>query len=236
MLEIKNVTYTAFSHKILNDLSFLFSPGKLYGLIGPNGSGKSTLLKNIAHIWKPSNGMILWKEQVLQTWSRQKISQHIHLVPQETNNCFSFTVEEIVSMGQYSLKEKNRECIEWALQIMGLEDIKSHSIHKISGGQRKRAFIARSLASQAPILLYDEPTTSLDIQHVQVIWQLLQKMKKNKTIIVATHALQEAAQCCDNLLVLKEGSLRVSGSPRASLHSDILQDVFNIHSANLAQP
>lgn len=230
MLRISQLRYSRRGQVLLRNISEKFEEGLIYGLLGPNGSGKSTLLKNISGIWKPDSGRVLWKEDNLHQMPRQEISQTVTLVPQSPVCHFSFCVEELVAMGRYShQKNGKREPIIRSMLSMDILHLRERSITEISGGERQRVYLARALATESPVLLLDEPTSSLDIQHQLQIWELLHKLKTRcRTIIVATHDIAMAKRYCDRILVLKCGDCVASGETSEVLSGELLEEVFGI--------
>jgi ABC-type cobalamin/Fe3+-siderophores transport system ATPase subunit len=199
MLRIENLKYK----NILKDISLTFEKGKLYCIIGPNGAGKTSLLKNIAGIWKPTRGNVLWEGENLHKKTRKEISQTVSLLSQCSEvPFFDFTVREIVSMGKYSgkgdVEEELRKVDGWHLR--------NKSINRISSGERQRIFLARSMVTEAPLMLLDEPTSSLDIKHQYDIFAILQALKKEKIIIMSIHDIYMAEKISDEIILLDKGS------------------------------
>ncbi|MFT4553794.1 MAG: ABC-type cobalamin/Fe3+-siderophores transport system ATPase subunit [Chlamydiales bacterium] len=230
MLQISKLRYSSRNQVLLRDISEKFEEGFIYGLLGPNGSGKSTLLKNISGIWKPDCGQVLWKKKNLHQMPRQEISQTVSLVPQSPVCHFSFCVEDLVAMGRYSHgKNSGENTVISSMKSMDVWHLKDRPISEISGGERQRVYLARALATESPILLLDEPSSSLDIQHQLQIWELLRSLKTlHRTIIVATHDIAMSKRYCDKILVLKDGACVASGQVEEILSSDLLHDVFGI--------
>lgn len=236
-LEITNLSYRQNNKTLLKQISLTFSTGNLYAILGPNGSGKSTLLKNLSGILTPTEGKVLWQEQDLLAQSRASISQTISLVPQNPAVPFDFTVWEIVAMGRYPYYSPrwNNRCylnptpIEWALSIVDLNHLKQRPLMSLSIGERQRAYIARSLATQSPILLLDEPTSNLDIVHQLEIWDFLKMWsRQGKIVITAVHDLAAAERFCDHFFILNEGKCAAQGKMEDSIPSHFLSSIFGV--------
>jgi ABC-type cobalamin/Fe3+-siderophores transport system ATPase subunit len=237
MLSISHISFTLKKRTLIHDITEDFHEGYIYGLLGPNGSGKSTLLRNIAGIWIPDHGEVLWQGKKIQKMPREFISKTITLVPQTSMCHFSFSVEEIVGMGRYAhfdTRNAGLDTIISAMDSMDVSHLRNRPITEISCGERQRVFLARALATESSILLLDEPTSSLDIQHQLLIWNLLRKLKEEgKTIIVATHDIVMARRYCDKLLILQEGRCVSKGSVKDALSKKTLEEVFSVREEDL---
>lgn len=231
-LEIRELTYCVNHQTLIDNISLHFKPGILYGILGPNGSGKSTFLKTLARIWTPSKGTLLWQGENLLQLSRLAMSQIISLVPQNPQLYFDFDVYHMVAMGCYphgSHSLESRQNIEKALRQVNGWHLRNQLISQLSGGERQRIYIARSLATQTPILLLDEPTSYLDLRHQLEIWQLLRLfLKEGKLIITAVHDLLAAQRFCDRLVILNEGKCRGVGTYEEIMTPSLLREIFGV--------
>ncbi len=216
----------------INEISLTFEPGKLYAIIGPNGSGKTTLLKAIAGISKSSSGKVLWQGRDLLQQTRAEISRTISLVPQNPVLQFNFPLIEFVSMGRYPYKytsNSHASNLEWALKSANVWEFRDRSIMELSSGERQRAFIARSLATNSPILMLDEPTASLDPYQQFTIWNLLSALaKQGKTVIVTTHDLPSVQNYCDQVVVLHHGQCVAAGPYNTIMTPELSLKVFRL--------
>lgn len=232
MLEIHNLSFKTSEKFLIQNISAEFFPGSIYGIIGPNGSGKTSLLKVLTGIWKPTSGTVSWQGQNLLTLDRQTISQTVSLVPQNAHVHFDFTVAEVVEMGTYPClnlrKAEKKKLVQWALELVDAWQLRNqHAIH-ISHGERQRMYIARSLVTQSPVLILDEPTSNLDIRHQLETWELLQRLKsQNKIIIITNHDLSSVDRYCDSIIVLNQG-LCVAKGPMTLITPTLLKEVFGI--------
>lgn len=230
----RSLCYAVDGSSLIQEISLEFSTGCLHGILGPNGSGKSTFLKTLAGIWKPSSGKVLWNGEELHEKERQYISCTISLVPQNPRPQFDFIAEDIVAMGRYSHGKaywdtREKPLVEKALQAVDAWHLRSRRITCLSQGERQRVYIARALATEAPVLVLDEPMTSLDIRHQLEIWQLLQKLvEQGKMVIITTHDLAIAEHYCQQIAVLNQGRCIGSGSFRELMTASLLQRVFGV--------
>src|SRR5262245_1103527 len=208
MLNTSGLAYAVQKKTLIKDICVQFYPGKIYGIIVPNGSGKTTLLKTVAGIRKPTMGSVLWQGRDLLSQSRQAISRTITMVPQNLQPTFDFTVEEFVAMGRYAHGRDgfNKGLIDKALHYVDAEAFRKHPVNQLSQGERQRVYIARSLVTEAPVMLLDEPVAHLDIRHQRDIWMLMKQLAtQGKTIVVTNHDLMYTKQYCEYLYLFHEG-------------------------------
>lgn len=198
---------------ILKDISLNFEPGKIHGLMGPNGSGKSTLLRCLAGIQKYDSGSIRWKQTDLNELERSSRAQIVAFVPQTPAPLFDFTVEEMVAMGRFAHvtpRSQQAPYVERALDQVNALPFLKRPLSTLSVGERQRIYIARALATEAPVLLLDEPTSSLDAQHENELASLLQSLaSQGKLIILSLHNVHLAERLLDTTTLLDKGTLRL---------------------------
>jgi len=236
MLTLEGLRYSIDDKEILKGISARFEPFRIHGIVGPNGSGKSTLLKNICRIWEPREGRVLINGRDTKTFSRRELSRAVTLVPQNTNVGFPVSVYDIVSMGRnphlgrfQPLRKRDRDIIDWALKETDSEGLKDRIVNELSGGECQLAVVARALATEAPLILLDEPTSDLDIKHALAIMDLLVDLKgKGKTIIVSVHDLNLARRYCDTLTIVCQGGFFFAGSPDEALSRENIKRVFDV--------
>jgi iron complex transport system ATP-binding protein len=226
---------------ILDDVSFRVQEGEVLGVVGPNGSGKSSLLKVLARLMNPQQGRIDLFGQALSSMAQQEVACVVGVVPQTTEQLFPFTVAETVLMGRFPHRPGDRwiggfgwesqEDIAIAEQAMMTVDI-VHLAHRavtdLSGGERQRAVIARALAQTPRVLLLDEPTAFLDLQHQIEICSVLLRLKEERglTVILVSHDLNLVSQYCDRLILLDAGRVVRHGSPQEVIEPDVLEMVY----------
>lgn len=231
-LVVRNLSYRLHHATLIEKISATFQPGFLYGILGPNGSGKSTFLKTLSAIWTPTEGEIFWKEQDLRRFSRRELSRALTLVPQNPPLFFDFDVYHMVAMGCYAKGASSKECskqVEDSLRQVDGWHLRDRMICQLSGGERQRIYIARALATGAPILLLDEPTSYLDLRHQLEVWELLKKLvKQGKLVIVAVHDIVSAKRFCDQLVILQKGRCQAIGTYENVMTPQMLEDVFGV--------
>ena len=236
MLTIQDIHFSIEDKKILDGVSIHFEPCKIHGIIGPNGSGKSTLLKNICRIWEPQSGTILLQGKNYRSIPRKELSRLVTLVPQNTAVGFPISVFDIVSMGRNphwgrfeGMKQKDREIIEQALQQTTIYALKDRNINELSGGEGQLAIIARALATEASLILLDEPTAELDIKHTLAIMHILFELRaQRKTILITVHDLNLARKFCDTISIIHRGKIFYSGAPAEAFSPENIKQVFDV--------
>lgn len=221
ILKIQDLSYWAGSkpkQQILNSISFELSLGQSLTIIGPNGAGKSTLLKCIARLLSPkqASGKIILNENPLDTLSHREIGQAISYVPQRPLLPSQMKVIDYVLLGRTAhiptFKNESAADIEVARSVLADIDMEwaaERRLHSLSGGEAQLVVLARSLTSEAPLLLLDEPTASLDLGHCYQLCNLIYELpqKYNMAVVAVMHDLQLAGHFGDELILLNEGEL-----------------------------
>ncbi|HEY8363717.1 MAG TPA: ABC transporter ATP-binding protein [Tissierellaceae bacterium] len=236
-VEVENLQFGYYKEKIIDNISFKIDEGKFVSLIGPNGSGKSTILKLLNHLYYPWEGRILIDNQDINSFKKKELARKVSFVPQNTLIDFDFTVEDIVLMGRYPYKkrfekynEKDYEVVYEALKSTNTFGIKDKYITEISGGERQRVIIAKALAQETPIILLDEPTSHLDLNHQIEILNLLKKLNREKktTIIIAIHDINLALRYSDEIIIINSGKIIDNGKPEKVITEENIEKVYNI--------
>jgi len=227
MINAHSISFRYHHDWVLQDVSFDIKKGEFLGIIGPNGSGKTSLLKILYRLLAPQKGEILYSGVPLQKMTRGEIAKKIAVVPQEAYSLFPFRVMEIVLMGRspylgnllFESKkdlEIARRALEWTDTLAFLKG----RLMKLSGGERKRVFIARALAQESELILLDEPTATLDIHHQVDFLQRMLDLNREKglTLVMASHDMNLASEFCDRLILLKKGRIDHMGPSRGGHH------------------
>ena len=232
-LQADNVSWSVAGKPILRDVSLAVESGSITGLIGPNGSGKSTLLRCIYRALRPDSGSITLDGDDLVRMGSRGTARRVAVALQEYPSDFQFTVGEIVSMGRNPHKgmfdrdtPEDRSIIRDALARVGLAGFSHRNFNTLSGGEKQRVIIARTLAQQASFLVLDEPTNHLDIRYQLETMQLVRDM--GLTTLAALHDLNIAAEYCDFIYVIDSGRIVASGRPSEALQPDIISEVFGV--------
>ena len=198
-------------HTAIHDASFRLNGGTICALVGVNGSGKSTLFKSIMGMIKPTKGQVTFNDISVKQALKQNI---IAYVPQteEVDWDFPVLVSDVVMMGRYGhmsflripSKEDKRQ-VDLALERVNMLDFKHRQIGQLSGGQKKRVFLARALAQQGKVLLLDEPFTGVDVKTENAIIDLLKDLRdEGHLILVSTHNLGSVPEFCDQVVLINQ--------------------------------
>jgi len=230
ILELSNVSYSYGKQvPLISGLSLSVGQGEFIGLLGANGSGKSTILKLGSGILKPHSGEVLLWSKLLQTYRNRDRAKLISYLPQTLDITVPFTVRELVAMGLYPYDIPPAMGVDSALEIVGLLDKAPAYLTDLSGGERRRTFIAMTLVQGSGLLMLDEPLANLDIKYQFEILKLLKELKLSKSIsiIMALHDINIALQF-EKVLLIKEGKTLGFGAPEAVLTKDMLKDAFDV--------
>ena len=227
---------------ILQNVRIDIHPGMVVALVGPNGSGKSTLLRCMAGLWQPTEGSVLIEGRNIHDLPRTQVARCVTYVPQEARLDFEFTIREIVLMGRYSHRgrfdrdtDDDRRAAEDAMMRTDVLQLSERPVTQLSGGERQRVLIARSLATQAHVLLLDEPTANLDVDHALDVLELCRSLAdEGRAVVIATHDLNAVCRYADQVALLDAGRLIALGNSSDVLTPDNLERAFHVRSETLA--
>jgi iron complex transport system ATP-binding protein len=222
--------------RVLSDISLALASGHLVALAGPNGAGKTTLLRALAGLI-PSEGEIHVRGVALSSLGLSERARRFAYLPQGHLVHWPLPARDIVALGRYPhgaidparLKPKDAEAVLRAMQAADVVQFIERPVTELSGGERSRVALARVLAVEAPVILADEPTSSLDPRHQLDVMQTLRAAANNGAlVIVVTHDLGLAARFSDTVLVLSEGRLVAQGPPGKALSEQVMGEVFRV--------
>jgi iron complex transport system ATP-binding protein len=230
--------------QILTCVSLELAAGTVCGIVGPNGSGKSTLLRCMAGLWRPTEGSVFCGGRSLHQLQRREIALQITYVPQETVLTFEFSVRETVLMGRHAHRGRferetaeDAKAIDDALRRADVRHLADRRVTSLSGGERQRVLIARSLATNARVLLLDEPTANLDVNHALDILELCRSLAdEGRTVAIATHDLNSVYRFVNEVALLESGRLGAIGTPASVLSAENLSRTFGVQSETLFSP
>jgi iron complex transport system ATP-binding protein len=235
MLKIEDITIKYHACEVVKNITFNLQAGEIVALLGANGAGKTTLLRSLNATLPIASGRILSDNKDLREFSRREIAQKIAVVAQENETKFPITVLEFVSGGRFAHgkafgfeTEQDLQFAAKALELCDLQGFESRLMNELSGGERQRIILARALATQANILLLDEPTANVDLSHQALILKLVRERCKNcdSAAVVVTHDLNLAAEFADKVLLMKRGEIVAQGTPEDIFTTEILREVF----------
>jgi iron complex transport system ATP-binding protein len=217
------------SDKIITDLSFPVRNGEFIGLLGANGSGKSTILKIAAGMLQPLSGSIKLWDKPLSSYRNKDRAKLLCYFPQHLDVSVPFTVREVVGMGRYPYDVPPVMTVDEALETVGLQDKADATIMNISGGERRRVFIAMTLLQGAGVLLLDEPLANLDIRYQIEFLRLLRQLQQQKhiSVVMALHDINVALQF-EKVVVIKQGAVIGTGNPETVLTGELIRDAFGV--------
>jgi len=220
---------------VLRELSFSIAHGEMVALVGPNGAGKSTVLRAATRVLAPRAGCVLLAGRDIAALDARDVARQVAVVAQQSEAPFGMTVRELVALGRtphlrllLGAMRHDRVVTEWALSATGVDHLSERFVEELSGGERQRVFIARALAQEPRVLLLDEPTANLDLQHQVAALDFLraQAREAGLAVLAAIHDLQLAALYCDRVVVLNRGELVASGTPEEVLTPGVLLPTF----------
>ncbi len=236
-LKVDKISFSYDSVEALENISFELEQEEILGIVGPNGSGKTTLLRCINRVLKPKTGVVFLDKVNLSLIRQKEIAKEIGVVPQNSINRFPFTVFDTVLMGRFphlgrfdKEKKEDFDLVDRSLRISGITHLASRLITEISGGEHQKVIIARALAQEPKVLLLDEPTLHLDINHQMELLELLRVLAKKESLIIVmvSHDLNLAARYADRILILKEGEIYRAGLPEKILTPSNVKEVYGI--------
>ncbi|MEJ2116680.1 MAG: ABC transporter ATP-binding protein [Alphaproteobacteria bacterium] len=234
-LRVENLGVALGKREILRNVSFEIQRGELLIVVGPNGAGKTTLLKAVAGLL-PFSGRIAWEGRALATDGRGRQPGMLAYLPQGHVAHWPLSARDIVAIGRAphasslaNLSAADETAISAAMAAADVEPLKSRAVTTLSGGERARVMLARALAVGAPLLLADEPASSLDPAHqLEVMRVLVERAQAGDIVIATSHDLMLAARFASRVLVLNDGAVAAFDVPGAALTAECLRQVFGI--------
>ncbi len=235
-LEVENLNfgYTK-KQKILHDVSFSAQSGQLISLIGPNGSGKTTTIKCINRIHLPMSGSVRLDGVDIHQLSQSQVAQHVGYVPQMARNYIPATVLDTVIMGRrpfikWNVSDKDVDIALEMLDRVGAVDLAHKDFEALSGGQKQKVLIARAMAQEPDIYLFDEPISFLDVKNQLAVMEMARDLVKeqNKIVLMVVHDLNMALRYSDEILLLKDGRIVSHGKPDAVLNEKNIAEVYGV--------
>ncbi len=238
-LQVKNIRFSYSKKEILKGISFEANRGEVIGILGQNGCGKTTLLKCINASLMPNEGIVTLDGENIINLSKKEIARKMAFVTQSTSITFPFSVYETVMMGRYPRigavdkeSESDIDIVYKAMKDTGTLQFADRSVNELSGGERRRGLIARALTQEPEILLLDEPTLHLDINHQFDLMELVNKLAKeqNLLILIVTHDIILASRYCDKMILIENGRINHIGKTAEVASSNNFREIFKIDS------
>lgn len=237
--------YPANEALVLRRLSFEVGDREIVALVGPNGSGKSTLLRALGRVLKPRHGAVYLDGRAMREWPTREVARKLALLPQGPTLAADLSVRELVWLGRSPHQgvlglptRTDEDAVRWAIQETGIAEFAGRRVSELSGGERQRVWVAMALAQQPQVLLLDEPTTFLDLNHQLELLDLIRYLNREHglTVVMVLHDLNQAARYAQRVVVLSEGEVYADGTPREVLTPETLRDVFGVEGQVLPGP
>lgn len=237
ILQLRGLRAAYDAREVLHGLDLDIAGGQMVGLLGPNGSGKSTLLRVIAGLLPATAGHVQLGGRELREYGGRARARRIALVPQSVAVPFAFSVFDVVAMGRHphlgllsAPKMRDFEVVEQAMAQTDCLELRERLVTELSGGELQRVIIARSLAQEPELLLLDEPTTHLDLNHQLDIARLLRQLNREHglTVVWVSHDVNLAAEFCERLVMLQGGAIVADGSPEAVVTTEVIERVYGL--------
>jgi ABC-type cobalamin/Fe3+-siderophores transport system ATPase subunit len=247
VIQFQNVTLGYHRRAVLTGLNFSIVEGEFFGIVGANGSGKTTILRALLGILKPMGGVIIGEAQAgaagLPEGGRVDLTDtpgalRFGYVPQRDSidEIFPLTARDIVVMGRYGVLgplqwpgPRDRQLAELKLAQVGIGDLAGKRYSDLSGGQKQRVLIARALAAEPQVLVFDEPTTGMDLEGERAILDLIERLRGDSrvTVVFVSHMLNVIANAAQRLMLLHEGQVRI-GRVEEILTPQVLREVYGV--------
>lgn len=244
-LAAENVTLAYDQRMIAEQLSVDIPDHSFTVIVGPNACGKSTLLRALSRMLKPSRGRVLLDGQVIHSMPAKKVARTLGLLPQSSIAPDGITVADLVGRGRYphqgilrQWSAEDERVVGESMSRTGVAELADRYVDELSGGQRQRVWIAMALAQQTPLLLLDEPTTYLDIQHQIDVLDLCAELHEDqgRTLVAVLHDLNHAARYATHLIALKGGEVIAQGAPNDIVTAALVEEVFGLRCQVIDDP
>jgi len=219
-LEITDFSFSYGDHTVLQEIDLTVSSGEFLGLLGANGSGKSTLLKTILRIHEPTHGTVTIDGRDTRAYTLAELAQEASYVPQHDDSAFPATVFETVLQGRrphagWSPGARDRQAVADVLERLEIAPFATRTMGELSGGQQQKVRVGRALVGDPSVMVLDEPTSSLDLNHQLDVMNLVSRQVRTRdvAVIAALHDLNLASQYCDRIALLHDGEIHAVGRP-----------------------
>lgn len=236
VVQVRGLAFAYGERPVLHGVDLEVRAGEALAVLGPNGCGKSTLLALLRGTLVPTRGEVRLLGRPPHRMGRGAVARAVAVVPQMLSPAFGFSVREFVGMARYArlgalgaMGRADREAVDRALAVTGAASLADRLVTELSGGELQRVALARAMAQEAPLLLLDEVTSHLDLDHTVAVADLLLHLQRDEgtTVIQVSHDLSLAAQTSQRLLLLdRSGGVAALGAPGEVLTPEVLGKVF----------
>ncbi|WP_327298414.1 MULTISPECIES: ABC transporter ATP-binding protein [unclassified Streptomyces] len=244
-LTAESVTLGYEQRVIAENLSVEIPDNSFSVIVGPNACGKSTLLRALSRMLKPSQGRVLLDGQAIGSMPAKKVARTLGLLPQSSIAPDGITVADLVARGRYphqgllrQWSPEDERIVDEAMAATRIGELGDRYVDELSGGQRQRVWIAMALAQQTPLLLLDEPTTFLDIQHQIDVLDLCAELHETqgRTLVAVLHDLNHAARYATHLIAMRDGEIVAEGPPADVVTAALVEKVFGLRCQIIDDP
>lgn len=240
-VSFENLSVEIGGRRIVDNVSLEVPSGTVLGVLGPNGCGKSTLLRTLYRAQKPSAGVVRVGGDDARGLDGREVARRIAVMAQESTQEFPITVHQMAMLGRVPHQRgfgadsaKDHELVDTALREVGATHLAARYFAGLSGGEKQRVLLARTLVQQTPVLVLDEPTNHLDIAFQLELLSLA--TSRGLTVLTALHELNLATEFCDSVALMRDGRLRGLGRPHEVLDQEAIRAGFGVDSARLEHP
>ncbi|MBO7393522.1 MAG: ABC transporter ATP-binding protein [Abditibacteriota bacterium] len=240
MLSLKNLT-VGYKFPILSDVNLTVEKGEVVGILGPNGCGKTTLIRTLTRFIEPLSGEVALDGRDVFAMKPVEFASEFAAVSQTLVSSFDYTAREVVLMGRYcrqktfaSESERDIGAARKALRDVGMDYAEGTAVSKLSGGEFQRVMIARALAQETNVLLLDEPTSHLDINHAGDMARLF--AQSGKAVLAVMHDINLATRWCRRIVLIKDGALFADGAPEEVITEENIKSVFDADCSVIPNP
>jgi iron complex transport system ATP-binding protein len=245
VLEVQRLRVEYDGREVLHGVDLTLRPGEILGIVGPNGSGKSTVVRALSHVLASSGGTMWIMDREPTALKPPDLAKLLAVVPQSSLLPDGFTALDVTLMGRTPylrlLQGEGPDDVRIARQALlqtASVQFADRPVNELSGGERQLVVVARALTQQAPILLMDEPTAHLDINHQIALLDLVSSLAHDheRSVIAVIHDLTLASQYCDRMVVLNDGRVVATGTPHEVIHADMVEAVYGAQVAIIEHP
>jgi iron complex transport system ATP-binding protein len=244
-LEARGIACSYGERRVLESFDLVAEPGRLTALLGPNGAGKSTALRALARLLRPLHGEVTLDGRDVWQLPRRSFVPHVAFMPQTETAGWPMTVEQVVLLGRLPHRgwllpyaREDREALRTALRQVEITGLRGRWLDSLSGGERRRAMLARALAQNAEVLLLDEPGAHLDLRHQLELFTLLRRLTRERgvAVVLSLHDLNLASLFADRAVLLSAGRIVAQGRSRQVLTPELIHCAFGIEVEIVAHP